>query len=90
MSRNCKSADAVRWFDLPSHMVFHYINAWEETNDAGDELIRCYGYAVEGEHFNLDFTDEHTFLKGPHFPVLNRFVFNLTTGAHEATPLFEN
>jgi len=71
-------------------MVFHYVNAWEEKNEAGDDVIRCYGCATPGAKFNLDFTEEHTFLKGPHTPTLNRFIFNLTTGACEMTPLFED
>jgi len=71
-------------------MVFHYVNAWEERNEAGDEIIRCYGAAVPGAKFNLDFTEEHTFLKGDHLPFLTRYIFNLTTGACEMTPLFED
>ena len=90
MKRNCQNPDQVRWFELPSHMVFHYVNAWEEKNEAGDDIIRCYGAATPGADFNLDFTEEHTFLKGPHLPKLNRFIFNLTTGASEMTPLFED
>jgi len=93
MKRNCENAKEVKWFELPSHMVFHYVNAWEEKNDAGDDIIRCYGCAVPGADFNLDFTEEHTFLNGPdstHLPHLNRFIFNLTTGTCEMTKLFDN
>lgn len=92
MKRNCQNPDQVRWFELPGHMVFHYINAWEEKNEAGDDIIRCYGCAVAGDKFNLDFTEEHTFLNdsnATHLPTLNRYIFNLTTGASEATPLFK-
>jgi len=71
-------------------MVFHYVNAWEEKNDAGDDIIRCYGCATPGANFNLDFREEHTFLKGEHVPRINRFIFNLTTGASEMTPLFRD
>ena len=48
MKRNCQSADQVRWFELPGHMTFHYVNAWEEKNEAGDDVIRCYGFPVDG------------------------------------------
>jgi carotenoid cleavage dioxygenase-like enzyme len=71
-------------------MVFHYVNAWEEKNEAGDDVIRCYGCPTEGQYMNLDFTEEHTFLKGKHVPIIHRFVFNLTTGACEMTPVFDN
>ena len=42
MPRNGTSTE-VKWFDFPSHMVFHYINAWEEKNEAGDDTIKAYG-----------------------------------------------
>lgn len=32
---------------------------------------------------------EHTFLKGDHTPVFHKFIFNLTTGKCEMTPLFQ-
>lgn len=70
-------------------MVFHYVNAWEEKNEAGEDIIRCYGCVTPGPKFNLDFTEEHAFLKGDASPTINRFIFNLTTGSSEMTPLFE-
>lgn len=71
-------------------MVFHYVNAWEEKNEAGEDIIRAYGCVSKGNDFNLDFTEEHPFLKDPKKPVINRFIFNLTTGASSMTPLFED
>lgn len=32
MKRNCKNVNDIRWFELPGHMVVHWINAWEEKN----------------------------------------------------------
>jgi carotenoid cleavage dioxygenase-like enzyme len=70
-------------------MVFHYVNAWEEKAENGDEIIRAYGCVVDGSEFNLDFREEHTFLKGQHTPTLNKFIFNLKTGEVSMTPVFK-
>lgn len=31
--RYASSEKEIKWFDLPAHYVFHYMNAWEEIND---------------------------------------------------------
>jgi len=33
MKKENTNPNAVQWFDLPNHYVFHFVNAWEETND---------------------------------------------------------
>ena len=43
MKRNETDSKKIRWFELPAHMVVHWVNAWEEKNDAGDDVIRVYG-----------------------------------------------
>jgi carotenoid cleavage dioxygenase-like enzyme len=87
IKRTSKNPNDVRWFNLPCHMSFHFVNAWEEKNEAGDDIVRLYGCPVPGNDFSLDLTEEHTFLKGPHTANLNRFIFNLTTGDCSMTPL---
>lgn len=69
-------------------MVFHYINAWEEKAENGDNIIRAFGCVQE--HISIDFEEEHPFLKGKFSPVLTKFIFNLTTGKLEMTKLFED
>ena len=43
MKRNETDSKKIRWFELPAHMVVHWVNAWEEKNEAGDDIIRVYG-----------------------------------------------
>jgi carotenoid cleavage dioxygenase-like enzyme len=38
-----KSADEIKWFEFPSHYVFHYGNAWEETTDKGELIVILWG-----------------------------------------------
>ena len=33
MPRHGTTAEDAKWFDLPSHMVFHTANAWEEGHE---------------------------------------------------------
>lgn len=88
MKRRCQNPDQVQWFEVPGHMVFHYVNAWEEKAANGDDIIRCFGCVQK--RIDIDFTDEHPFLKGKFSPVLTKFIFNLTTGKVEMTKLFED
>ncbi len=56
-----KSADSagtnnenIRWFKIPgAHQVFHFVNAWEETDADGNAVIVAYGCAFH-QNFNLD------------------------------------
>jgi carotenoid cleavage dioxygenase-like enzyme len=59
-------------------MVFHYVNAWEEINEKGEEIIKLYGCTQT--KIDIDFEEEHPFLAGKQAPKLSRFIFNLTTG----------
>ena len=43
MKRQCQNADQVQWFELPSHMTFHYVNAWEDKNEEGEDIIKMFG-----------------------------------------------
>lgn len=62
MKRNCQNPDQVQWFETPGHMVFHYVNAWEEKAANGDDIIRCFGCTQDS--VNIDFEEEHPFLSG--------------------------
>jgi len=69
------------WFEFPSHYVFHYVNSWEEQNDAGQTIITLWGAALDD--VNLDFYDEHPFHaredKG-FISRLSKMTFNMSTG----------
>jgi 9-cis-epoxycarotenoid dioxygenase len=43
MKRHCLNPDQVQWFELPNHYVFHFVNAWEDVNENGDQIIRLFG-----------------------------------------------
>jgi 9-cis-epoxycarotenoid dioxygenase len=43
MKRHCQNPSAVQWFELPNHYVFHFVNAWEETNEKGEQIIKLFG-----------------------------------------------
>ena len=47
---------------MPAHMVVHWVNAWEDKNEAGDDIIKLWGcYQAD---VSLDFEDKHPFLNG--------------------------
>lgn len=87
MKRNCLNPAQVQWFELPNHYVFHFVNAWEETNDKGEAIIKMFGMTQIS--INLDFEEEHPFLAGKQAPKLSRFIFNLTTGESSWKVLIE-
>lgn len=43
MKRHCQDPDQTQWFELPYHYCFHYANAWEETNELGQQVIVLWG-----------------------------------------------
>ncbi|KAK9808682.1 hypothetical protein WJX72_001857 [[Myrmecia] bisecta] len=42
LPRYAKDASALKWFELPGHMIFHVANAWQEGN-----IIRVFACAFE-------------------------------------------
>jgi carotenoid cleavage dioxygenase-like enzyme len=59
----------IRWFEAPPCYIYHTINAWEETNAAGQNVI----HSEEAHIPRLTFLRLH--------PFLTRWAFNLDTGA---------
>lgn len=81
MKRLNQDVNQIMWFEFPSHYVFHYVNAWEEKNEAGQTIITLWGAALDD--VNLDFYDEHPFhaREDDGFSSkLSRMTFNLATG----------
>ena len=66
MKRDCTDAEDIKWFELPNHYVFHYVNAWEKKAPNGDDLIVMFGCVLND--VNLDYKvkekdgSEHPFL----------------------------
>ena len=71
-------------------MVFNYVNAWEDKNEKGEDIIVLFG--CPQENVNIDFEEEHPFLgnEHKHMPVLAKFVFNLATGEATMDKCFGN
>lgn len=84
MKRHCQDPSQVQWFELPNHYVFHYVNAWEETNDLGEVVLTAYGPAQE--EVTIDLNVEHPFADAVQ-ATMSRFEFNLTTGKATYTKL---
>jgi len=47
MKKLAQQKSAVQWFEMPTHFAFHYVNAWEEKNAEGEDIIVLYGCAQE-------------------------------------------
>jgi len=77
MKRNAQDSKDIRWFELPAHMVVHWINAWEEKNEEGDDIIKVYG--CQQADVNLDIADEHPFVNDAQ-QTIAKWTFNLITG----------
>mmetsp|Transcript_12484 Transcript_12484/g.20986 ORF Transcript_12484/g.20986 Transcript_12484/m.20986 type:complete len:156 (+) Transcript_12484:1024-1491(+) len=86
IDRYSEDPSQVRWFTLPSHYVFHYINAWEETNAKGEKTVVTIGPAWY--NLDFDFNSEHPEPGTQRdTTVLLKFVFNLSTGEAAITDL---
>ncbi len=73
----------VRWFEGPACYVYHTVNAWEETDAAGDEWIVMQGCRIEnpiprGPHEAEPHIPRLYFLRM--HPFLHEWRFNLSTG----------
>ena len=102
MDRHCKDASEIKWFDLPNHYVFHYINSWDSVNEKGEDVVTLFGCTLddiklEFKHKDnaLDpFEQEHPFLweaqDSESRQKLTKFTFNLTTGESDMKVLLED
>lgn len=53
MIRYKTNAKDIKWFDVPAHYVFHYVNSWEEYDENKD--LNIIMFAVVWESLNVDF-----------------------------------
>jgi carotenoid cleavage dioxygenase-like enzyme len=88
MKKFCQNVDQVQWFELPSHYVFHYVNAWEETNEKGEMIIKLFG-CIQTK-LSINFEEEHPFMDGQQSPKLTKFTFNLATGESTMVKLLDD
>ena len=97
MKRDCTDAKDIKWFELPNHFCFHYVNAWEKKASNGDDMIVMYGCVLND--VNLDYKvkekdgSEHPFLwqdtNNDNRGKLTKFEFNLTTEESNMTLLVD-
>ncbi|XP_020574534.1 LOW QUALITY PROTEIN: carotenoid 9,10(9',10')-cleavage dioxygenase-like [Phalaenopsis equestris] len=75
LPRYAKDENQIRWFELPSCLIFHNANAWEE----GDEvvLITCHYEKIDFDLFNGAVRDETETTESR----LYLMRFNMKTGA---------
>eukprot|EP00898_Chlorokybus_atmophyticus_P006562 jgi/Chlat1/6907/Chrsp52S06635 len=72
LPRDAESEAECKWFELPSCMIFHTVNAWEE----GD-VVKM--YACRMDNLVLGGTEAQKTI--PSSPLLTEFSFNMKTGA---------
>lgn len=77
MKKYNKDVQKIKWFDLPTHWAFHYVNAWEEKDEEGRDIIVFWGCTMDD--VCLDFHQEHPFY-GENRISLTKMTFNLYTG----------
>lgn len=82
MKRYNQNVDQIQWFEMKTHYVFHYVNAWEYKNEKGEDCIKLFGCPQESVDINFA-EKEHPFAPGEQSPQLAKFDFNLTTGHSE-------
>jgi carotenoid cleavage dioxygenase len=91
MNRDCKDTKEIKWFELPNHFVFHFVNAWEKKAANGDNLVIMFGCALKDVNLEYKCTEEdgseHPFLwednQNDNRGKLTKFTFNMTTGESE-------
>ena len=82
LDRYSNNESKIQWIAVPTHYVFHYANAWEETNEGGETIIVAYGCKFEKFDIELDpFLEDSSVKAGTDYPgIFTKFIFNLTTG----------
>lgn len=88
LNRNSQDVKETRQFELPNHYVFHFANAWEDTNEQGQKVIILFGCAYTD--ISLGLLDEHPFGKLKYPNKLTKFVFNLETGQSDMKVVIDN
>lgn len=76
--RYSMNVDQIKWFDVPAHYVFHYVNSWEEINDQGETIITM--FAVVWNGIDMEFQEHEHFWTSTDGHYLKKFTFNLATG----------
>ena len=88
MKRHCTDVEDIKWFELPNHYVFHFVNAWEKKAPNGDDLVVMFGCVLNDVDLNYRVKEkdgsEHPFLwqdtNNDNRGKLTKFEFNLSTG----------
>jgi carotenoid cleavage dioxygenase-like enzyme len=70
MNRRCTDVNEIKWFELPNHFVFHFINAWDSVNERGEDIVTMFGCSLNDislehkhkENYDDPSEQEHPFL----------------------------
>ena len=88
LKRFSSNPDETKWFELPSHYVFHFGNSYEDKNDKGEDIIILWGCRFD--NLDIEFAIEHPFLGKNWNSKITRFEFNMTTGKAKWDEFFTN
>lgn len=85
--RTANDAESIIWIETDPHYVFHFCNAWDDTNDQGHDLVVVTGCVHLKVGINLQL--EHLNLEGdPAHQDLTKFVFNLNTREYKRINMY--
>ena len=59
MNRNCQDTNEIKWFDLPNHYVFHFVNAWDSKNEKGEDIVTMFGCALSDVSLEHKHKEDH-------------------------------
>ena len=83
LRRDSNNADEIRWFTIPTHYCFHYLNSYEDQSKNGDPIIVLSGLVYPWVSMEWDAIKEHLFEDSRNEEMnanFTKFVFNLRTG----------
>lgn len=79
MNKNNDQLSKIQQFTLPCHYTFHFVNAWEDKNDKGQDIVVMFGCPQETVDISLE--KDHPFFEDENFRIkLAKYTFNLVTG----------
>jgi len=88
MTKYNTDVNKIKWFDVPSHYVFHYVNAWEDQNEANETVVTM--FAIVWDKIRIELQESEHFWSSTDKNHLKKFTFNLSTGKFDIKTLLTN
>lgn len=85
--RGDKDSSRIKWFDVDTHSVFHFINSWDDKNEHGHDIVTV--VAVVHSEINIGLLTEHFDSPEGKPQCITKFEFNCTTGEKVIKKLHE-